>query len=102
MMNKFNDIIEQISKEDIIQYYIEENHSFVESAEHFGVKGGMFARLIKYYAIKKSKEKHSERIAITKVEAADLLKNSQKKWEREKYDTWCVRDTEKQLIAVKK
>ena len=35
------------------------------------------------------------------VEAADLLKNSQKKWEREKYDTQCVRDTEKQLIAVK-
>lgn len=44
---------ERISKEDIIKYYIEENHSYYNTIKHFELEEGMFLRLCREYNIKK-------------------------------------------------
>ena len=68
VMQYFKDLIKEISKEDILQYYNEENHTIEESAKHFGVSFGMFIRILKYYAIHKDKDKHTEQIKKSKLE----------------------------------
>lgn len=67
-MQYFKDLIKEISKEDILQYYNEENHTIAESSEYFGISFGMFIRLLKYYNIHKDKDKHMEQIKKTKLE----------------------------------
>ena len=65
-MQYFKDLIKEISKEDILQYYNEENHTIDESSKYFGVSFGMFIRILKYYGIHKDKDKHVEQIKKTK------------------------------------
>lgn len=67
-MKFFNDIINSITKEDIEKYYIEENHSQKECAEHFGILQRMFNKVLKYYGIHKDNSKHSELIKKSKLE----------------------------------
>lgn len=67
-MQYFKDLIKEISKEDILQYYNEENHTIEESSKYFGVSFGMFIRILKYYGIHKDKDKHMEQIRKTKTE----------------------------------
>lgn len=66
VMQYFKDLIKEISKEDILQYYNEENHTIDESSKYFGVSFGMFIRILKYYGIHKDKDKHVEQIKKTK------------------------------------
>lgn len=68
VMQYFKDLIKEISKEDILQYYNEENHTIEESSKYFGVSYGMFIRILKYYGIHKDKDKHVEQIKKSKAE----------------------------------
>lgn len=67
-MKYFKDLINEIAYEDIYKYYIIENHSAIESAEHFGLVISMFMRLTKYYKIKKPNDLHTKNIKKTKLE----------------------------------
>ena len=49
----FQEALNRISKEDIIKYYIEEDHSWEEAAEYFNIKQSMFDKIKLYYGIKK-------------------------------------------------
>lgn len=66
-MKFFNDIINEISREELDKYYNQENHSWNECMEHWGISGSLLTRLLKYYNIKKSKENHNKKIAETKL-----------------------------------
>lgn len=67
-MKYFNDIIKEISKEDIIEYYINQNNYIEDCAKYFNISYGMFIRLLKYYEIKKDKKLSSELCKKTKLE----------------------------------
>ena len=67
-MKYFNDIIKDIRKEDIVEYYNNQNHTLNESAIHFNLSWGMFIRVLKYYNIRKDKDKHAEMIKKVKEE----------------------------------
>ena len=53
----FQEIINKISKKDIIEYYIEEDHEWEETAKHFNITTSMFDKIKSYYNIKKDKSK---------------------------------------------
>lgn len=65
-MKFFKDLLTEISYDDIYAYYITQNHSVLECADHFEIVSSMFTRLTKYYGIKKSKELHTANIKKTK------------------------------------
>lgn len=67
-MKKFEDYIKEITKEEIIKYYIEENHSWKETLEYFKVGNTLFAKICNYYEIKKPKNLHMEQIKKSKLE----------------------------------
>ena len=50
----------EISKEELYDYYITQNHSRLETAEHFGVNPNTLRHLYDKYGIKKSKSKKVE------------------------------------------
>ena len=56
-----------ISKTDLYQYYIIENHSMEEAAEHFGVTRSAISRRAKYYGIEKDKGAINQRTAETNM-----------------------------------
>ena len=41
--------------DEIVKYYIEENHSKIETVAHFGINGSTLTRVFKHYGIKKPK-----------------------------------------------
>lgn len=49
----FHDI--KYSIDEIIKYYIEENHSKIETSEFFHISAGTLTRLFKHYGVRKSK-----------------------------------------------
>lgn len=67
-MRKFKDVINEISIDDIIQFYEIENHTVKECLEHFNLSQTMFFRLLKYHNFKKSTNAHIEQIRKTKLE----------------------------------
>lgn len=66
-MKFFKDIINEISKNEINTYYNIENHSWKECMEHWQLSSSSFARLLKYYEIKKDIPSHNKLIAETKL-----------------------------------
>lgn len=54
---QFQDLISRISKEDILKYYIEEDHGYYESIDHFNTTDYSFNKLCNYYNIKKDRSK---------------------------------------------
>ena len=67
-MKKFEDYIKEISKEEIIKYYIEENHTWLKALEHFNISNTMFARVCRYFEIKKPKDLCTEQVKKSKLE----------------------------------
>lgn len=67
-MKLFEQLIQSISKEQIEQYYLIENHSQKECVDFFGVSQGMFNHILKYYGIHKDTASHSALIKKTKLE----------------------------------
>ena len=51
--DKFQEALNRISKEDIIKYYIDEDHGWEETAEHFNITQSMFDKIKLHYGIKK-------------------------------------------------
>ena len=52
---KFNKLCEKVSRELLKLYYIEENHSLVDTYNHFAITEGQCLQLIKHYDLKKPK-----------------------------------------------
>ena len=50
---KFQEVLNRISKEDLIKYYIDEDHGWEETAEHFNITQSMFDKIKLHYGIKK-------------------------------------------------
>jgi len=67
-MKYFKELINEISKEDIIDYYNNQNHTQKECTEYFGIGYNMLIRLLKYYDIHKDGDKHIELIRKSKLE----------------------------------
>jgi len=67
-MRYFKDLINEISYEEIYEYYITQNHSVEECNKHFDLAGPMFMRLTRYYNIKKPKDLHTANIKKVKQE----------------------------------
>lgn len=65
---QFQDALNRISKEDIIKYYIDEDHGWEETAEHFNITRSMFDKIKLHYGIKKDFSKR-------------MFKNLDKKYE---------------------
>lgn len=55
--DKFQETLNRISKEDIIKYYIEEDHEWEVAAKYFNITQSMFDKIKLYYGIKKDKSK---------------------------------------------
>lgn len=92
---KIDILILKISKEDLIKYYIIENHSFIETFEYFNLEcRGDLNKLLKFYNIKKDpkqriknstyKRSHEEYIINGKKSAETQRKNWENKSEEEK------------------
>ena len=54
---QFNEVINRISKEELYQYYVVEDHDYKTTPAHFGLKMSTFDKLCAYYGIKKDKSK---------------------------------------------
>lgn len=55
--SKFNENVGKISKEELYQYYIVEDHEYEETAKYFGISTWSLDKLKKLYNIKKDKSK---------------------------------------------
>lgn len=51
--DSFGDTLNRISKEDLIKYYIDEDHEYEETAEYFHIKCSMLDKIKLYYGVKK-------------------------------------------------
>lgn len=51
--DKFVEDQEKVSREDLYQYYIVENHSYYEAAKHFGISTWSLDKLKRLYGIEK-------------------------------------------------
>lgn len=65
---KLEEIICSISKEDLIEFYIIQNHSYQETAKHFNITETQFFQLIDYYDCRKPKKVSTKISAETKQE----------------------------------
>lgn len=52
---KFNKLIEKVSKESLVDFYLTQNHSYQQTAKHFDITEGECLQLIKHYDCKKPK-----------------------------------------------
>ena len=62
--NKQNNLLKQISKEDLEYYYIIENNTFESTIEHFNLITSDLLFLLNYYDLKKDKrlsKEHADR-----------------------------------------
>ena len=57
-----------ISKEEIYDYYINQNHTLKESIDYFNISTGKFLEYLKYYDIKKPKSISNQLSKQTKLE----------------------------------
>lgn len=64
----FEDYLERIDKNELINKYIVENHSVKECCNIFNVSQSTLMRILKYYEIKKPKEAHVQNIKKSKLE----------------------------------
>lgn len=87
---KFNKLCKKVSKELLKRYYIEENHSLVNTYTHFDITEGQCLRLIKHYDLKKPKTLSKVHSAKTKEQRyADANYNNREQASRtclEKYN----------------
>lgn len=51
----FQELCKRIPKEDIIKWYVEEDHKYEDAFEHYGITQFAFDKLCKYYGIKKDR-----------------------------------------------
>lgn len=68
VMRYFNNLIREITREEIEDLYNKQNQSQFECAQHLDISVSMFIRLLKYYDIHKEPGKHTEKIAQVKLE----------------------------------
>lgn len=79
-MLKFKDWIEKISKETLYQKYVVENMPWEDCRKFFGLGTNMFARILRYYDIKKPMDLHVQNIKNRKKEKwGDENYNNQEK-----------------------
>lgn len=63
----FNDYLTELKKDDIIKYYITDNHTCAECISFFNVSMTTFMRILKAYNIKKPKDLHTIQIKKSKL-----------------------------------
>lgn len=63
-----SDVIDLISKEELIYYYIIENHSQKDCLKHFNIGQGLLNSLLRKYNIRKDKTSSNELSKLTKLE----------------------------------
>lgn len=68
--DKFQEAIDKISKEELYQYYIIEDHEWKETANHFGISTWNLDKLNNYYKIRKDKSKVYKKALSRKWEEA--------------------------------
>lgn len=64
----FSDFLAKVTKEDLLQYYIVDNHTIKECCAFFELSQTVFMRILKYYDIKKPLEAHTANIKRSKLE----------------------------------
>ena len=75
-LKHFKDLINRVPKEELIKYYIEEDHGYYETIKHFNTTDWSFYKLIKYYNIdKKDKSK-------VKIKSLSTIENPKEYWKR--------------------
>lgn len=75
-MKYFEEIVKEIKREELINYYWVENHTFKECCEHFNIGQGQFARLLKHYDAKKP----------DKLRVDNILKSKESKYGSSTYN----------------
>lgn len=92
---KVDDLLKNISKEELIEFYINQNHTFIETLENFKIeRNGLLNQLLKIYGIKKDyksrvknnkyKRTHEESLNIGKKSGETQKINWENKTEVEK------------------
>ena len=121
---KFQETINRISKEDLIKYYIDEDHGWEETAEHFNITQSMFDKLKLHYGIKKdfskrmfkmldekykeygSKEAYMENIwnkaNQTQIEKYGSLENAHSIRAQKSIETWGNKTPEEKHLFVQR
>lgn len=103
MKNIVNEIIKKFSKEEIENYYIDQNHTKKESAAYFNLKSGTFTRLLEYYNIRKPMSKKSELIKNTNLKKYGVEFVSQNKEVANKIkNSWSIKTEEDKNDIVNK
>ena len=69
-MLKLYNVIDRVSKEDLIKYYIEEDHNYYDTIKHFELTDWMFNKVLDYYGIKKDRSKSCKKGIQTKYAKA--------------------------------
>lgn len=54
---KFDRFLSEHTKDEIIKWYVEEDHDYSEAPSHFGITRSMFDQVCRYFGIKKDKSK---------------------------------------------
>ena len=81
----YNQVKERISKEILVKYYIQEDHSYDDTYKHFGISEWIFDRLLKEYNIKKDRKETSKKSVKTRIEKGGGVENYNKQ-QKEKSD----------------
>lgn len=63
----FKDFLSEITKEDLMNIYITENNSAVETAKHYSINVSMLMRILRHYGIKKPNDLHIKQIKLSKL-----------------------------------
>lgn len=93
----FEAILDRISQEEFIRFYITEAHSAKETREHFNLSEGKFYRFLQYHEISKNECKDSvkrtivnscnERLGVSNPMKSSQVRNKIKETFLEKYGT---------------
>lgn len=68
MKSKFEQLKEQITKEELDNYYVVENHTLNETLAHFNISNSLFVRLRQFYGIKKPSNLYAQNTCKSKLE----------------------------------
>ena len=72
---KFNTLLNEITKDSILKYYIEENHTYNECLEYFKVTGWTFDKILKHYEVNKDRSISAKVGLNTKYQKAGSKKD---------------------------
>lgn len=101
-MKKINSLIKVISKQELFNYYVLDNHQYNETVEHFKIQPqGLLHSLLKYYNIKKPRKLISQSRRSLGRDHESYLKGGKKSMLTQK-NNWANKSEDEKIAWSKK